>query len=1142
MKKENPMKLVIQVSVYDHACKPINYAEVSLKYKGIKSDDIIKLDFNKDLGIYRAVVKPSTYLIKVSAKGLQSDKREVRVSSSNLKELFVLGKKGMPFLQRGNVKVPFESHPDLLGISVNPNATVKDEIKLTEFMQEMNLSEEDVAPMIRKDNVRVFRFKEDISERIRMNTLARISEHDIVQYAGQVVRIDKESVSFLTNDLIIKFKSSVAKEEVYNFANRFNVIVIRHIPYAGNTFQMRFLGPAVYKILDVCNKMKQTDLIKYAEPDLYSTSIDDQINPTDYLYPEQWHHDLINTPDAWQILSNINPNFTFGRPDIIVAVVDSGVDSNHNDLNGNVSSGDPKIYELFDFANMVANNNNLASDHGTGCAGGAVGMANNPSVILGQNEGTAGIAGNCRLMGIRRQGPESRYSDAYIWMAGFDSNSTLAGFPALISPGADIISNSFGYSVGLPISGLMSDTFDFLTTYGRNGKGVLLFFSVGNFLPPVDYTLWRPWAAYEKTFAIASSTLANNGITEEIATYSAFGGAGIIDLCAPSHDEYVGPRPLHNPTQNYGAVSCDQVGNGNLPGHPVTQTILSMAINAAPFTTLTANAAPGSNTLNVALVGGFTLNQWIRIGQHGDANSEWVQITAIPGGNQLTVNPLTMNHSNGSSVFGTSTITVANNTGFVANRWLLIGQPGQLNTEACLIRQVPAGGTQIIIAGPFHNHAVNTSICIGPNDYRNSFGGTSFSTPVCAGVAALMLSANPELNWVRVRQILRTTASQIDPGNADPIGQWVDTDGDGIDDYSRWYGYGRVDAQASVQEAFNLVGVGALADIDTWIMENTADVGDVPSMPPYSPDVWVRNVDPAVDNPAQVNQHQKPIRGQDNWVYFNVRNRGSIDSLNTYVRIFITRWAGTQYLYPDDFIPTNLPGTNPIQPLSPGTYLIDEIHIDSIPAGGIVTRNTIWPSALIPPANVTINGITYSWADACLLVDVSPHDGPTPTGNHTWDNNNLCQKNVFPIDPGDSDDLSIAFVVGHHRNLADLITLRVVRKNIPADVELFFDYIDIELAKKVKYLLKLDLTYRKTLQFKNQILPPRKDRPTVFDIPAAKTTFVPIPREKGTYNLVALRIKGLKRLKKIPYEIDIYQDNIQGRMEGGINFIINKMK
>ncbi len=96
------------------------------------------------------------------------------------------------------------------------------------------------------------------------------------------------------------------------------------------------------------------------------------------------------------------------------------------------------------------------------------------------------------------------------------------------------------------------------------------------------------------------------------------------------------------------------------------------------------------------------------------------------------------------------------------------------------------------------NLAGNTG---GPLDYTNNFGGTSSATPLTAGVAALMLSVNPFLAWTDVRDILRRTAVKIDFANTDPTGQWVDNDGDGVNEFSQWYGYGRIDAEAAVREA-----------------------------------------------------------------------------------------------------------------------------------------------------------------------------------------------------------------------------------------------------------------------------------------------------------------------------------------------------
>ena len=78
------------------------------------------------------------------------------------------------------------------------------------------------------------------------------------------------------------------------------------------------------------------------------------------------------------------------------------------------------------------------------------------------------------------------------------------------------------------------------------------------------------------------------------------------------------------------------------------------------------------------------------------------------------------------------------------------------------------------------------------------FGGTSSSTPLVAGLCALILSVDPELTAKEVKDILKETAVKIDPANGD-----YDTDG-----HSRIYGWGRVDAFAALQKAQGDIPVG----------------------------------------------------------------------------------------------------------------------------------------------------------------------------------------------------------------------------------------------------------------------------------------------------------------------------------------------
>ncbi len=86
-------------------------------------------------------------------------------------------------------------------------------------------------------------------------------------------------------------------------------------------------------------------------------------------------------------------------------------------------------------------------------------------------------------------------------------------------------------------------------------------------------------------------------------------------------------------------------------------------------------------------------------------------------------------------------------------------------------------------------------------DYTNTFGGTSSATPVVAGVAALVLSANPRLTAREVRGILEQTADKIVDADADPqlenrLGNY-----DPNSRRSDWFGYGKVNALKAVQAA-----------------------------------------------------------------------------------------------------------------------------------------------------------------------------------------------------------------------------------------------------------------------------------------------------------------------------------------------------
>jgi hypothetical protein len=316
-----------------------------------------------------------------------------------------------------------------------------------------------------------------------------------------------------------------------------------------------------------------------------------------------------------------------------------------------------------------------------------------------------------------------------------------------------------------------------------------------------------------------------------------------------------------------------------------------------------------------------------------------------------------------------------------------------------------------------------------------------------------MLSINPDLTWVEVREILRQTAVKIDFANGDPVGQWVDTDMDGVADYSQWYGYGRINAAAAV--------VGARdwgLPHDLVVRENLADTGAVPSAGSFwnSPDIWIRQLLPAMDGaaalPANYNTAGPTLQarfGQDNWVWVRVKNVAGQPSLPFYVRVYLTHFAGTEFVYPEDFIPSNGPGVTPSLPLEPGTYLIGEVAHGPLGAGAEDNVNVVWPTDLVPPQDVMVMGMSVTW-HPCLLVEISPHEGLPAPGNHVWDNNNLAQKNISVDYTGDDDRFASAIVLGNRKNRSKRLELVIDRGKLPLSTRMWVRFLDRRLHEQVR--------------------------------------------------------------------------------------------
>merc|ERR1712000_121601 len=87
------------------------------------------------------------------------------------------------------------------------------------------------------------------------------------------------------------------------------------------------------------------------------------------------------------------------------------------------------------------------------------------------------------------------------------------------------------------------------------------------------------------------------------------------------------------------------------------------------------------------------------------------------------------------------------------------------------------------------------------NHCTSTFGGTSAAAPIFAGVAALMLEANPNLTWRDVMHVIAASAVKVKPEDSD----WI-TNGGGFH-HNHNYGFGRIDAFETVSMAKPWVNV-----------------------------------------------------------------------------------------------------------------------------------------------------------------------------------------------------------------------------------------------------------------------------------------------------------------------------------------------
>jgi subtilisin family serine protease len=284
------------------------------------------------------------------------------------------------------------------------------------------------------------------------------------------------------------------------------------------TFKLTFATDA--SVERIVAEYKKDPDVEYAEPNYIMKAFDLPNDPYLYSvgswgqpYDDLWGLKKIEAPAAWEITKGAG---------VVVAVVDSGIDLNHPDINDNLwtnageipndfqdNDGNGFVDDVYGW-NFANENNNPYDDvgHGTHVAGTIAAEGNN-------GLGIVGVAWQSKVMAVKGLGTMGGYS--YM----------LAGaLRYAVDNGADVINNSWG---GMFFSQTVADAVAY-----AHGRGAVLVASAGNDYANVVSFVY-PAALPEVITVSASDT------NDQKADFSNFGPE--IEVAAPGGNSQSDPWP-----------------------------------------------------------------------------------------------------------------------------------------------------------------------------------------------------------------------------------------------------------------------------------------------------------------------------------------------------------------------------------------------------------------------------------------------------------------------------------------------------------------------------------------------------------------------------------------------------------------------
>lgn len=330
-----------------------------------------------------------------------------------------------------------------------------------------------------------------------------------------------EGHAYVADQVLMGLKAGETMTSLFSILDELDAQVL-HSFQGGNHYLIKFKSKNVDSVEKVMTALRLYGQISYVEPNFIRLS---SYIPNDSRFHEQWalHNEGrsggridadIDAVEAWDL--------TLGEPHVIVAVIDSGIDSNHPDLvasiyhnpseqrNGRDDDSNGLVDDVsgWNFA-ASGNGNNDTTDtsdsHGTHVSGTIAARGDN-------NQGVVGVCPNARILPVKVLDEDGGYVSDFV-----------KGIDYAVQMGAAVINISLG---GSGYSQSEQNVFN-----RTEAAGVLVVVASGNDGINLDISPDYP-TSYPNANII--SVLATNRL-DQFEDYSNY-GASSVDLAAPGSE------------------------------------------------------------------------------------------------------------------------------------------------------------------------------------------------------------------------------------------------------------------------------------------------------------------------------------------------------------------------------------------------------------------------------------------------------------------------------------------------------------------------------------------------------------------------------------------------------------------------------